>query len=113
MLVKQRDNEIGILLQYLNKKKAQGGTGGDTSVGDIPMMRDSKAMGMRNGNNEETKENGTLFQMMSGSKQPPMDASMMKSIKEKRIDFELNQTNAQKANMSMTGEMERVNQMLT
>jgi hypothetical protein len=42
-----------------------------------------------------------------------MDASMMKSIKEKRMDFELNQTNAQKANMSMTGEMERVNQMLT
>jgi len=24
MLVKQRDNEIGILMQYLNKKKAQG-----------------------------------------------------------------------------------------
>lgn len=86
------------------------------------MMRDSKAANMaatdpttgRNGNAEEGKENGaTLYQMMSGSKQPPMDASMMKSIKEKRIDFELNQTNAQKGNMSQTGEMERVNQMLT
>ena len=29
MLVKQRDNEIGILLNYLNKQKEQGG---DTSV---------------------------------------------------------------------------------
>ena len=31
MLVKQRDNEIGILLNYLNKQKEAGG-GGDTSV---------------------------------------------------------------------------------
>lgn len=30
MLVKQRDNEIGILLNYLNKQKEAGG--GDTSV---------------------------------------------------------------------------------
>lgn len=88
-------------MQYLNKKKAQGAAGGDTSVGDIPMMRDSKAnmatgsASGRNGNAEEGKENGaTLYQMMSGSKQPPMDASMMKSIKEKRMDFELNQANA-------------------
>ena len=29
MLVKQRDNEIGILLNYLNKQKAGGG---DTSI---------------------------------------------------------------------------------
>ena len=84
------------------------------------MMRDSKAnLGAgsstgRSGTGEEGKDKqGTLYQMMSGSKQPPMDASMMKSIKEKRIDFELNQTNAQKANMSVTGEMERMNSMLT
>jgi hypothetical protein len=31
-------------------------------VADIPMMRDSKAMAMKNGNNEESKENGgTLY----------------------------------------------------
>jgi hypothetical protein len=82
------------------------------------MMRDSRAnmAGSATGRSgtEESKDNGgTLYQMMSGSKQPPMDASMMKSIKEKRMDFELNQTNAQKANMSVTGEMERVNAMLT
>lgn len=31
MLVKQRDNEIGILLNYLNKQKAAGG-GADVPV---------------------------------------------------------------------------------
>ena len=47
MLVKQRDNEIGILMQYLNKKKAQAAaTGGQTMVGnDMPVMGSSKGMG--------------------------------------------------------------------
>lgn len=34
MLVKQRDNEIGILLNYLNKKKEAG-----EDVGSIPVQR--------------------------------------------------------------------------
>lgn len=32
LLVKQRDNEIGILLNYLNKKKAQEGGGASMDV---------------------------------------------------------------------------------
>ena len=32
MLVKQRDNEIGILLNYLNKQKEAGGANADTSL---------------------------------------------------------------------------------
>ena len=35
MLVKQRDNEIGILLNYLNKKKEGSAVQG---VGDIPVQ---------------------------------------------------------------------------
>ena len=33
MLVKQRDNEIGILLNYLNKNKEAAGGGGEFSQG--------------------------------------------------------------------------------
>jgi hypothetical protein len=36
MLVKQRDNEIGILLNYLNKKKEGSAVQG---VGDIPVQQ--------------------------------------------------------------------------
>ena len=32
--------------------------------------------------------------MMSGAKEKPFDPSMTKTIKDKRIEFELNQTNA-------------------
>lgn len=48
---------------------------------------------------EETKTGGTLYQMMSAGKEKvqPFDPSMQKSIKDKRIEFELNQSNAQKA----------------
>jgi len=36
--VKQRDNEIGILLNYLNKKKEVAG-GATMGAGDLPVMR--------------------------------------------------------------------------
>ena len=97
MLVKQRDNEIGILLNYLNKQKESGGDVGvpvtsamNTSGGSVQSTGASyiNATAMEYGQKEESKaesSQGTLFQMMSsGAKNPN------KSISEKRMDFELN-----------------------
>lgn len=42
---------------------------------------------------EQKQEGGTLFQMMSSGKANPYGAMAGKSIKEKRIEFELNQSN--------------------
>ncbi|CDW78814.1 UNKNOWN [Stylonychia lemnae] len=52
ILVQQRDNEIGILLNYLNKKK------GDETIPGIGVQRQ-----------EESKGGQTLFQMMQNSNQ--------------------------------------------
>jgi hypothetical protein len=63
MLVIQRDNEIGILLNYLNKKKE----GGAVGPGDMPVQRGPSASnGFADPNSssakksEEQKQN-TLF----------------------------------------------------
>ena len=73
LLVKQRDNEIGILLNYLNKKKEQGGA--TMEPGDVPVTRApgagqdpgvTQSSGF-NSSKEEAKQ-GTLFQMMSNGK---------------------------------------------
>jgi len=82
-LVKQRDNEIGILLNYLNKKKEQGNVSMDVTR---PAMSDPNSTKDSLRQDEESKQ-GTLFQMMSGQKQQP---AFDKSIKERRIEFELN-----------------------
>lgn len=95
--MKQRDQEIGIMLSYLNKKKAQEG-----QMTDIPVHRSEAASNgfaqssPRTGKEEERKTSGpTLFQMMSGGKDPYAGGNVgMKSIKERRIEFELNQANA-------------------
>ena len=124
LLVKQRDNEMQIMLTYLNKKKAQDANSSTLmQQTDIPVsrqMNDSKSFNSGNQmdtTKEESKNSGgTLYQMMSAGKEKmtPFDPSMQKSIKDKRIEFELNQSNAQKASQqNIGGEMERVNQMLT
>lgn len=90
MLVKQRDNEIGILLNYLNKKKEGAAAQG---AGDLSVQRATNGFSSNNVSGidstqasaakaEESKQ-GTLFQMMGGN-------TMQKSIKEKRMDFEMN-----------------------
>ena len=113
-----------IMLTYLNKKKAQDANSSTLmQQTDIPVsrqMNDSKSFNSGNQmdtTKEESKNSGgTLYQMMSAGKEKmtPFDPSMQKSIKDKRIEFELNQSNAQKASQqNIGGEMERVNQMLT
>jgi len=94
MLVKQRDNEIGILLNYLNKQKA---AGEDTSV-PVESMQNSTSNGVNStqysNNMEESKAQAqpTLFQMMNGRGGAANNlGAAQKSIKEKRMDFELNQ----------------------
>lgn len=61
-------------------------------------MNDSKSFGSNptDTTKEESKNSGTLYQMMSAGKEKmqPFDPSMQKSIKDKRIEFELNQSNA-------------------
>ena len=107
MLVKQRDNEIGILLNYLNKQKESGGDTGVPVQGAEPgkAMNGSSLNGQTNtttgssyinstaleyGDNQEEKKEpasqGTLFQMMQGGAK-----NNNKSISEKRMDFELSQ----------------------
>ena len=91
MLVKQRDNEIGILLNYLNKKKEGAAIQG---AADLPVQRASNGFSSNNVTGLDTttasaqkgeEQKQTLFQMMNGG------GTMQKSIKEKRMDFEMNQ----------------------
>ena len=104
MLVKQRDNEIGILLNYLNKQKEAAGSGAsaDTSIpvdsfGGGPQHNNMTHNGVINTSAstaaEETKQ-PTLFQMMGGrggaASNQASAAMANRSIKEKRMDFELN-----------------------
>lgn len=113
--MKQRDNEIGILLNYLNKKKAQAG------AGDTQTMEVSRAITDQNstkdsiGQPEETKQQATLFQMMQGQKPGPQE-SFGKSIKDKRMEFEMNQSNAQaqaSKNQGNSALQAKVDKMLT
>ena len=64
MQIKQRDNEIGILLNYLNKKKERG-----EDVEGMPVSRDTSSTGMTSAKKEEIKDynapargQGTLYQ---------------------------------------------------
>ena len=77
------------MLGYLNKKKGQ-----DAKMdAGIPVSRPAESDGFKR--LEEKKEAPTLFQMMnSANKQQPLGDVAQKSIKERRIEFELNQTNA-------------------
>lgn len=81
MLVKQRDNEIAILVNYLNKKKE-----GDPGV---PLQSQSFKSEQPAQDEEESKQ--TLFQMMN---KPKVD----KTVADKRRDFELAQDTIKKAN---------------
>lgn len=113
MLVKQRDNEIGILLNYLNKKKEGAAVQG---VGDLPVQRSNgftspNTSGMdttqASASKGEEQKQGTLFQMMNQGN---------KSIKEKRLDFEMNQQTAKmqaSKNMGLSREVEEVQQMVS
>lgn len=78
MLVKQRDNEIAILLNYLNKKKAQGE---DVDVPGLPVHRSNENTQdtTKSSYKEERKE--TLYQRMSPKNE--------KTATQKRMDFEL------------------------
>ena len=91
MLVKQRDNEIGILLNYLNKQKEQK-TGGDDFGQGVPVESayHQKQIESEDSTQKEESKQGTLFQMMGGKQN-----NYNKSIAEKRMDFELNQQTAQ------------------
>ncbi len=87
MLVKQRDNEIAILVNYLNKKK-----GGEANeVPDLPVTRinDSTKDTLNTTHSlEERKDNTTLYQMMKGPASP-RKREFDKSVADKRRDFEL------------------------
>ena len=106
--MKQRDNEIGILLNYLNKVKEKGGANGNT---DLPISRAEQPSAEKPGL-EETKQGGggggepTLFQMMQSKQQN----TMQKSIKEKRIEFELNRSanDASRPAQGLSKELEEV-----
>ena len=62
MLIKQRDNEIAILVNYLNKK---GGGNPDETPG-VPVYRDNDKTqaSINNSMQEEQKDSSTLYQMM-------------------------------------------------
>lgn len=94
MLVKQRDNEIGILLNYLNQQKQAGGE--DYNQG-VPVVSTKQSTEDSLAKSEETKQN-TLYQMMGGK-----PANFNKSIAEKRMDFELNQQAAQTKQATNSG----------
>lgn len=109
MLVKQRDNEIGILLNYLNKQKA---SGEDASVPVESMQTSSNEINSTQYTNhtEEHKAQGqpTLFQMMNGRGGGGGNSmAANKSIKEKRMDFELNQQVAANQRNNMEGGFEK------
>ena len=85
MLVKQRDNEIAILVGYLNKKKESGGDSG--GMPGLPVQRANESNYSNSGNSyhEESKQ-PTLYQMMKGPQSPRVND---KTAAEKRRDFEL------------------------
>jgi hypothetical protein len=100
MLIKQRDNEIAILVGYLNKKKDSG-----ADVG-VPVQR-AKEMTFDNqtanespsqysSQNEESKQ-PTLYQMMKGTSPRGGMAAQKKSAADKRADFELAQDTIKQA----------------
>ena len=65
MLIKQRDNEIAILVNYLNKK----GAGNPEDTPGVPVHRDNdrtQASINNKSQNEEQKDSSTLYQMMRG-----------------------------------------------
>lgn len=108
MLVKQRDNEIGILLNYLNKQKDAQGRGEEFNTG-VPVesfshAKQSTDVSQQDSSTKSEKEeskSGTLYQMMGGK-----PSTLGKSIAEKRMDFELNQQTAQ-TKQSSTGGFEK------
>lgn len=122
MLVKQRDNEIGILLNYLNKKKENGGsvpnglpnggdikvhraTGQNFAVADDPNSTQASAAKV-----EEQKQAPTLYQMMAGGGKT--NDNYNKSIKDRRIEFELNQQNNQEP-VTTSALQSKVDKMMT
>lgn len=119
--MKQRDNEIGILLNYLNKKK-DGGAGGppiDLKVGRATGQnfsnvnettdQDPNSTQASIAKQEENKQ-ATLYQKMMSAQKPNVDYS--KSIKDRRIEFELNQQQSQHPTTQSALET-KVNNMLT
>ena len=83
MLIKQRDNEIAILVNYLNKK----GGGNPEDTPGVPVHRENdRTQASISSTQEEHKDNGlSFYQMMRGQQpQPKLD----KSISDKRKDFE-------------------------
>lgn len=77
MLVKQRDNEIAILVNYLNKKKEAGGDAGvpvhrnpDDSYQQLNTTSNSSQQHNRSSTQEEQKDQPTLYQMMKGQASP-------------------------------------------
>ena len=94
MLVKQRDNEIAILVNYLNKKKEVGG-----DVPGIPVQREdtmNTTQDSKQSNSYEESKQPTLFQMMRGPASPRVMPE--RTVADKRRDFELAQETIKKAN---------------
>lgn len=96
MLVKQRDNEIAILVNYLNKKK--GGEGAEVPGLPVTRVNDTTKDTINTTTTyEETKDNTTLYQMMKGPASP-RKKEFDKSVADKRRDFELAQDAIKQAN---------------
>jgi hypothetical protein len=94
MLVKQRDNEISILVNYLNKKKEAGG-----DVPGVPVQREdtmNTTQDSKQSNSYEESKQPTLFQMMRGPASPRVMPE--RTVADKRRDFELAQETIKKAN---------------
>jgi hypothetical protein len=85
MLVKQRDNEIGILLNYLNQQKQAQDRGDEFNQG-VPVESSKLSTEAESTPKAEETKQSTLYQMMGGK-----PTNFNKSIAEKRMDFELNQ----------------------
>ena len=87
MLVKQRDNEIAILLNYLNKQKEQGSNQG------VPVHRPNESTRIEEskdmGTPSHQSEGNTLYKMMQPSGSKPVDT---KTATQKRMDFDLAQS---------------------
>lgn len=81
MLVKQRDNEIAILVNYLNKKKAGEETAGVPVHRTNDSTHDHSTVQDYSYQEEQKQPPQTLYQAM---RQPQLD----KSVADKRRDFE-------------------------
>lgn len=105
LLVQQRDNEIGILLNYLNKKKAPG-----EEIQGLPVQRVQQSIDTNtySASREESKAGGgTLFQMMNSGQNQMKGASNYDVIQ-----TGTNENPTMKKQQYLDREVQEVNQMM-